>query len=86
MSTTSFTTRLDSDLKHSLEQIAKYEDRSASWVANQAIKAFVDERKATHELLELGLKLADQQAPSISEDRIDAWLNTEEDAPLPVAK
>ena len=65
MPMTSFTTRIDSELKANLEQIARYDDRSASYVANQAIKALVDERKATRELVETGLMLVEKGAPSI---------------------
>ena len=54
MPTTTFSTRIDADLKQRLEQIAQYEDRSASYLANQAIRALVEEREATHALVRTG--------------------------------
>lgn len=82
MATTTFTTRLDKDVKSDLETIARYEDRSASYLANQAITALVEERKATHELIEVGLKLIDKGV-SISEEKMDAWFDGADDAPFP---
>ena len=57
MPTASFTARIDADLKAELEAIARFEDRSASWLANRAIRNFVEERIATRELLRAGLAL-----------------------------
>lgn len=82
MATTTFTTRLDKDLKSRLEAIARYEDRSASYMANQAIKALIDEREATHELVATGLALIDKGV-SISEEAVDAWFEGDDDAPFP---
>jgi predicted transcriptional regulator len=83
MPTTSFTTRIDTELKAELERIAKYEDRSASYMANQAIRNFVEERKATRELIELGLEMAQKGAPGIPEEDIEAWLMADEEQPFP---
>ena len=85
MPTTSFTTRIDSDLKSELEQIVRYEDRSASYIANQAIAAFVEERKQTHELVRVGLQLVDKGV-SISESAIDKWMVDSEDTPFPIVE
>jgi len=82
MATTTFTTRLDIDVKARLETIARYEDRSASYMANQAIKALIEEREATHELLETGLKLV-EEGVSISEVAMDEWFDGPDDAPFP---
>ena len=59
MPTTTFTTRIDQDLKARLERIARLENRSASDVANRAIEAAVLEREATHELVDIGLQMVD---------------------------
>jgi len=84
MPTKSFTTRIDADLKAELERIARAEKRSASFMANQAIQNLVEERKATHELVELGLELIEQGAPSISGEDMHAWMLSEDDsAPFP---
>ena len=85
MPTTSFTTRIDSELKSELEQIARYEDRSTSYIANQAIAAFVEERRQTHELVRVGLQLVDKGV-SISEAAIDEWMVGDEEAPFPNAE
>ena len=83
MATTIFTTRLDTKVKAELEAIARYEDRSASYLAKQAITALVDERKATHGLIKVGLQLIDQGV-SISEDAMDTWFDGADDATFPV--
>jgi len=87
MPTTSFTTRIDTDLKAELEEIARMENRSASFMANQAIKSLVEERKATRELIELGLEMVEAGASTIAPDDIHAWLLAEdENAPFPEAR
>ena len=82
MSTTKFSTRMDEDLKARLERVAEFENRSASYVANQAIKAVVEEREQTHELVKVGLQLVDR-GQAISEQAVDAWLRADSDAPFP---
>jgi len=82
MGTATFTTRLDTEVKSDLEAIARYENRSASYLANQAISALVEERKATHELIDIGLKLIDKGV-SISEAAMDEWFDGSDDAPFP---
>ncbi|MGB0438515.1 MAG: CopG family ribbon-helix-helix protein [Paracoccaceae bacterium] len=85
MPTTSFTTRIDAELKAELEQIARYEDRSASYMANQAIRTFVEERKATRELVGLGMERIDRGMPGIPEHSIHDWMLAEDDRPFPSA-
>ena len=82
MPTIPFTTRLDTRLKASLEKIAQYEDRSASYIANRAIQNFIEEREATRELIDVGLSLV-EKGVSISESAVDSWLNSPEDSPFP---
>ena len=83
MPTTTFTTRIDQDLKARLERIAKYDNRSASYVANEAIKHVVEEREATHELVNVGLAMIDKGVGFTSEAAVDAWLQADDDAPFP---
>ncbi len=83
MATTSFTTRIDTDLKAQLDRIAQFEDRSASYMANQAIRAFVEERLATRELVETGLALVDRGAPSLRSDAVHDWLKADDDRAFP---
>lgn len=79
MSNTSLTTRIDADLKAELEQIARYERRSASFMANQAIRNLVDERRATRELLETGLALVEMGTSGIEPQDVHAWLASDEE-------
>ena len=83
MPTASFTTRIDADLKKQLEQIARHEDRSASYIANQAIRAFVKERIATRSLVETGLALVDRRVDGIQPDDVHNWLLDEDEARFP---
>ena len=80
MGTTSFTTRLDTDLKQSLERIAQFENRSASWVAKSAIRSYVEEREATRKLVQIGLELVKQENQGISSTAVHKWLNGDERA------
>jgi predicted transcriptional regulator len=77
MATTTFTTRMDVNVKARLDDIAKYEDRSVSYVANKAIEAFVDERDQTRALIKTGIELIDKGAVA-SSDAVNAWLDADE--------
>lgn len=85
MTTTTFTTRIDLDLKKRLEQLAERDKRSASYVANLAIQNMVEQREATRELVLVGLELA-KAGPSMSEEDVDIWLRNPEATALPDAK
>lgn len=85
MPTTVFTTRMDDDLKARLERVAKYENRSASYMANQAIKALVEEREQTHALVNVGLQLIERSEGTISSEAVDDWLRAGDDEPFPAA-
>jgi predicted transcriptional regulator len=85
MTTTTFTTRIDLDLKKRLEQLALRDKRSASYVANLAIQNMVEEREATRELVFVGLELA-KAGQSISEQDVDTWLRNPEETAFPAAK
>ncbi len=84
MTTTTFTTRMDVKVKARLDDIAKFEDRSVSYVANKAIEAFVDERDQTRALIKTGLELIDKGAV-VSSDAVNAWLDADEDTPFPLS-
>lgn len=83
MSKTVFTTRMDEDLKARLERVAKYENRSASFMANQAIKALVEEREQTHALVNVGLQLIERGDGMISSEAVDDWLRAGDDERFP---
>jgi predicted transcriptional regulator len=83
MPTASFTARLDADLKAELEAIGRYENKSASWLANQAIRCFVEERVATRELLRAGLDSIAHGGAGIDPEAVHAWLCAGEEAGFP---
>jgi predicted transcriptional regulator len=85
MTTTTFTTRIDLDLKKRLEQVAERDKRSASYMANLAIQNMVEEREATRELVFVGLELA-KSGRAIAEEDIDQWLRNPEDTAFPAPK
>ena len=85
MPTAMFTTRLDTELKTELESIARAEDRSASWVANQAIRAFVEERRAVRDLMDTGLEMVKRGAPGVASEAVHDWMLAEKDRPFPAA-
>jgi len=86
MPTVPFTHRIDTQLKTELEKIAQYDDRSAAYVANQAIRNFVEERQSTRELIETGLALIEANAPSIPAEDIHSWLLSDEEQSFPEAR
>lgn len=83
MASTSFTHRMDPELKAELERIARFDDRSASYVANMAIRALVEERQATRELVREGLRQVEAGASPIPAEAIRDWLLGDDDQPFP---
>jgi predicted transcriptional regulator len=86
MPTAVFTTRLNAELKAELERIAQAEDRSASRVANQAIRAFVEERRAVRDLLDAGLETVARESPGMAPDEVHDWMLADDDRPFPAAR
>ena len=74
---------MDPELRTEIERIARFEDRSASYVANQAIRAFVAERQATRDLVREGLRQVEAGAPSLSPDEVHDWFLADDDRPFP---
>jgi predicted transcriptional regulator len=85
MASVPFTHRLDPALKAELERIARFDDRSASDVANLAIRAFIEEREATRELVREGLRQVEAGASGIATDDVHDWLLADDDRPFPKA-
>ena len=83
MASASFTHGMDPELRAEIEKIARFEDRSASYVANLAIRGFVDERQATRDLVREGLRQVETGAPSIPPDEVRDWLLADVDRPFP---
>ncbi len=75
MATATFTMRMDRDLKQRLEAEANREDRSASWLAAQAIKTLLDEKAAKYAAIDRALA-ASQTEGRISEQAMRAWIES----------
>ena len=75
MSTIPFTMRLDEDIKRNLEEEAKLEDRSASYLATRAIKDMLDGKARKRKLILDAVAEADKGV-FISEEKMDAWVNS----------
>lgn len=86
MPTVPFTTRIDADLKAKLEQLARFEDRSASTIANQAIQHFVEERAATRALVDLGVETVARGASGIDAETIHDWMLADGERPFPSSR
>ena len=54
-------------------------------MANLAIRALIEERKATRELLQTGLLIAEKNAPAISPNAVHDWLMADDEQPFPKA-
>lgn len=83
MASTSFTHRMDPELRAELEKIARSDDRSASYIANLAIRAFVEERRATRALVHEGLRQVVAGTPSVPAEAVHDWLMADDDRPFP---
>ena len=83
MASVSFTHGIDPELRAEIEKIARFEDRGASWVANLAIRGFVDKRQATRDLVREGLRQVAAGAPSILSEEVRDWLLADDDRPFP---
>jgi predicted transcriptional regulator len=87
MATATFTMRMDSDLKSRLEAEASREDRSASWLAAQAIKMMLDEKAEKYTAIERALEISETEG-RISEGAMRAWISSwgdEHELPKPGA-
>ena len=75
MTTSSFTLRIDSDLKKRLEQAAKAADRSASYMAAKAIEAMVEARDEKRRAIEAAVIEADKGV-FISSKAMHKWMDS----------
>jgi predicted transcriptional regulator len=85
MSTVQFSIRMDPEIKERLDQQAKREDRSAAYIAQRAIDAYVSKQERLLEMVRLAEIEADKGV-FISEEKVDAWVNswgTEDELPPP---
>ena len=75
MTTPRFTMRLEPELKDWLEAEAKRSDRSASYVAKQAIQALKEKTEAKAQIIREAIAEADKGV-FISEEKMDAWMDS----------
>ena len=84
MPSTTFSMRIDIDLKKALEDQAKLEDRSTSYIAQRAIEEWARRQEAVRSSIREAIELDDGRR--ISEEAMDVWLEkwgNGEDMPLP---
>ena len=74
-STTSFTLRLDEDVKNALEAEAVKADRSASYLAAKAITDMLAAKQAKAKAIEQALAEA-EKGEFISENAMTQWVNS----------
>ncbi len=85
MTSPRFTMRLDPELKDWLETEAKRKDRSAAYLAKQAIQALKDKTEARAQEIREAVAEADKGV-FISEEKMTAWfesLGTDNEMPEP---
>ena len=87
--TTTLTVRLDAKLKNQLEALAQSTQRSKSWLAAEAIAAYLDQESWQIQAIETAVQQADDpQTEWIAHEEVSAWLSTwgtesETSAPCP---
>jgi RHH-type transcriptional regulator, rel operon repressor / antitoxin RelB len=87
--TNTVTVRLDAALKTKLEALSKSTQRSKSWLAAEAIAAYVDREAWQIQQIEEAIEQADRpDAEWVSHEKVSEWLNTwgdedERSAPCP---
>lgn len=87
MTTPRFTMRLDPELRDWLDAEAKRKDRSAAYLAKEAIQALKDKTEAKAQMIREAVAEADKGV-FISEDKMTAWfetLGTDNELPEPEA-
>jgi RHH-type transcriptional regulator, rel operon repressor / antitoxin RelB len=81
------TIRLSAEVKGKLEALAASTNRSKSWLASQAIAAYVVEQSWQIQQIEAAITLADgDQAVWVENDDVNAWLTswgTRDERPTP---
>jgi RHH-type transcriptional regulator, rel operon repressor / antitoxin RelB len=87
--TNTVTVRLDAALKTKLEALSTSTQRSKSWLADEAIAAYVDREAWQIQQIEEAIEQADRpDAEWVSHEKVSEWLSTwgdedERSAPCP---
>ena len=87
MATTRLSLRIDAELKNRLEQEARREERSASFLVVKAIESMLHDRAEKRAAIRSAMQEADRGS-FISQDAMDAWVaswGTDAEAPQPPA-
>ena len=75
--TTTITVRLDAALKTKLEELSKSTQRSKSWLAAEAIAAYIDQEAWQIQQIEAAVEQADSpDAEWVAHEEVFAWLKT----------
>lgn len=74
MATETFSMRMDAEVKRRLEKKAASLDRSAAWVAQQAISAYLAREEALAESVRAALAEADKGV-FISGEAVERWMD-----------
>ncbi len=75
MTTERLSLRIDADLKRNLEQEAKREERSTSYLAAKAIEAMLRGRAEKRAAIRAAIGEADE-GDFISQDAMDTWISS----------
>jgi predicted transcriptional regulator len=73
MTSTTFSMRMNADMKRKLEDEAAREDRSAAWMAQQAIEQFLDDREFKRQAIREAIAEADKGV-FISGEAVERWM------------
>jgi predicted transcriptional regulator len=85
MSSVPLSVRIDPEIKTRLEEEAKIEDRSASYLVQKAISAYLEAKEYKRQAIREAVAEADKGV-FISEEAMDAWVDswdTENELPPP---
>ena len=86
MPTAPFTTRRGAGSEAEPERIARAEDRSAFRVANHAIRAFVEERRAVRDPSDAGPGMVARESTGAAPEDVRQWMLADGDRPFPAAR
>ncbi len=84
----SFSIRMDEGLRARLEKEAQAEDRSASYLAQKAISAFLDARASRRQEILAAYAQSQSETEFVSEEAVSAWVDsweTPNELPVPAA-
>lgn len=75
MATVPFTLRIDPKVKAGLEEAAKANDRTASYVAAKAIEAYLEAREEKRRIIEAAVIEADKGV-FVSSEAVHKWMDS----------